>query len=170
MNTFTPQSSPSFPSFFACTWWVSLAQISPYRHRMGNPLIPINCHPEFGPLWPPIVGKSELILRRNHGKRKATITKSSVKNEREISIITHYISQRCSEKISSFVIRVRHPEKNMGSWWVGRLTRRKEQYLRAKGLFICQILLTSAITIKYRLTLFCMRRARRGERSPPPHI
>lgn len=111
------------------------------------------------------MGKSELILRRNHGKRKATITKSSVKNEREISIITHYISQRCTEKISSFVIRVRHPEKNMGSWWVGRLTRRKEQYFRAKGLFICQILLTSAITIKYRLTLFCMGRTRGREPS-----
>lgn len=80
------------------------------------------------------MGKSELILRRNHGKRKATITKSSVKNEREISIITHYISQLCTEKISSLVIRVRHPHKNMGSWWVGRLTRRKERYSRAKGL------------------------------------
>lgn len=115
------------------------------------------------------MGKSELILRRNHGKRKATITKSSVKNESEISIITHYISQRCPEKISSFVIRVRLPEKNMGSWWVGRLTRRKEQYLRAKGLFICQILLlTSAITIKYRLTLFCMGLGRGGGGSPSP--
>ena len=111
------------------------------------------------------MGKSELILRRNHGKRKATITKSSVKNEREISIITHYISQRCTEKISSFVIRVRHPEKNMGSWWVGRLTRRQEQYFRAKGLFICQILPASAITIKYRLTLFSMGRTRGTE--PP---
>lgn len=53
----------------------------------------------------------------------------------------------------------------MGSWWVGRLTRRKEQYFRAKGLFICQILLTSAITIKYRLTLFCMGRTRGREPS-----
>ena len=130
MNTFTPERS----LFSASTWWVSLARIRSYRHRMGNPLIPVNCHPESGPLWPPIVGKSELILRRNHGKRKATITKSSVKNEREISIITHYISQLCTEKISSLVIRVRHPHKNMGSWWVGRLTRRKERYLRAKGL------------------------------------
>lgn len=53
----------------------------------------------------------------------------------------------------------------MGSWWVGRLTRRKEQYFRAKGLFICQILLTSAITIKYGLTLFSMGRTRGKEPS-----
>lgn len=110
--------------------------------RIAQALILVSCHPQFGPLWPLLVGKSGLIPGRNQGKRKATITKSTVKNESEISIIRPNISQRCSE-----IRLVCHSSQIPGGEGVAlgsqTHTTFREQYFGERGPRICKIPLTS---------------------------
>lgn len=115
----------------------------PLRGQNSPSLILVSCHPQFGPLWPLLVGKSGLIPGRNQGKRKATITKSTVKNESEISIISSNISQRCSEiRLVCHSSQTPGGESGVALGWQTHTTFRK-QYFGERGPRICKIPLTS---------------------------
>ncbi len=137
--------------------------IASQRGQNSPSLDPRQLSSQFGPLWPLLVGKSGLIPGRNQGKRKATITKSTVKNESEISIISPNISQRCSE--IRLVCHSSQTPGEKGSLWVRRLTRRLESNISVKGgLAFAKSPSHPATSIKCSLTLCCIGSAKQEKR------